>query len=416
MRATTLLRIVLSIYHVFVRSLELREDGLVAWVAPQWRVPRCSNCGTKCTRVHSKRAREWRHLDCCGWKVILKYVIRRIKCRKCRKVTTEKVPWADHDSGFTRAFEERCAFYAKHASQTTVSQALRVTWRTVGRIVNSFVSRTLGPSSARLDGLRHIGIDELSYRKHHEYITTVVDHERGVVVWTGRGKSAETLRAFFAALGPKRSAMIESVTIDMSAAYIKAVTECVPNALMIFDRFHVQRLVQDAVDATRRDEVRKAGTKAEKKELKGTRFVLLKGQWNLSSADHQTLQQVKETNEPLYTAYLLKELFAGILDGDQVTFARMRLTEWCSDARASELEHFVKVADTIEKRMDGIVEYVRTRYTNARTEGLNGKIRTITRRAFGFHDASSLMAMIHLCCGGVTVSPAFSAPPMPSLK
>ncbi|MEZ6018236.1 MAG: ISL3 family transposase [Planctomycetota bacterium] len=411
MRATTLLRTVFAIYNLFVAGFCFQEDGIVVDVRPLWQVPRCSTCGIKCRRVHEQRERRWRHHDICGWKTFLRYSIRRVKCSRCRKVTTEAVPWAVLDSGFTRAFEERCAFYAQHANRSVVSESLRVAWTTVGRIVDRVVKRSLGPLESRLDGLRHIGIDELSYRKHHEYITTVVDHVSGVVVWTGKGKRAARLREFFKALGPERAAKLQSVTIDMSGAFIAAVEECAPNARLIFDRFHVQRLVQDALDETRRDEMRAAETKDERAALKGTRFPLQKSPWNLTDADHQTLDELRETNAPLYTAYLLKEIFAGILDRRQVNVAEGLIVKWIANARESGLRHFVRAAKTIEGHLDGVLEYVRTRLTNAMTEGLNGKIRTITRRAYGFHSAHSLMAMIHLCCGGVHVTPAFSRPP-----
>ncbi len=411
MRATTLLRSILAIYELFVSGFAFQEGGIVVDVRPHWQVPRCSICKTKCYRVHDHRERKWRHHDVCGWQMYLRYKIRRVKCEHCRKVTTEAVPWAMLDSGFTQAFEERCAYYAQHASSFVVSQTLRIAWMTVGRIVNRVVKRTLGPLQARLDGLLHIGIDELSYRKHHEYITTVVDHVSGVVVWTGKGKSSETLGEFFAALGPERAAKLQSVTIDMSAAFIKAVEECAPNARLIFDRFHVQRLVHDALDETRRDEMRAAVTKDARAALKGTRIPTQTSPWNLTDADHQTLDELRKANAPLFTAYLLKETFVGILDRRQVNVAKGLLVKWIEDARETGLSHFARVAKTIEGHLEGILEYVRSRLTNAMTEGLNGKIRTITRRAYGFHSAHSLMAMIHLCCGGVHVTPAFSGPP-----
>jgi transposase len=280
----------------------------------------------------------------------------------------------------------------------------------VGGIVSRVVARHLDAGGDRLGGLRHIGIDELSYRRHHEYITVVVDHERGVVVWASRGKNADTLRAFFDELGSERSAEIESVTIDMSQAYVSAVTDKVPHARLIFDRFHVQRLVQDALDNTRRDEVREAATKEEKSALKGTRWPLLMSPWNLSASHVETLDELEQTNRPIFRGYLLKESFAAILDRRQINVAGHRLRQWIVDAKRSGLSHFAKAARTIEKHAAGILEYVRTRFSNGRTEGLNGKIRTITRRAFGFHSASALISMIFLCCGGVHVTPAFSTP------
>ncbi len=341
----------------------------------------------------------------------LRYRIRRVHCAGCGSVKTEKVPWAAHAGSFTYEFEERAAFLAQQCSKTAVAELLRTAWRTVGMIITRVVDRSrAGSDSDGLDGLRLIGVDELSYRRHHEYVTVVVDHERSRVVWASKGKSAATLKRFFADLGPERCSQLEAVTIDMSKAYIKAVTEVTPEAKLIFDRFHVQRLVHEALDETRRDEVRKAETKDEKAALKGTRWSLQKSAWNLTDADILTLEQLQEVNQPIFRAHMLKESLVTILDGRQINVARRRLVRWIKEAKRSGLTHFVRIAGTIEKYIDGILEYIRSRLSNGRTEGLNGKIRTITRRAFGFHSASALIAMIFLCCGGVHVTPAHATP------
>ncbi|MFT7669233.1 MAG: transposase [Planctomycetota bacterium] len=149
--------------------------------------------------------------------------------------------------------------------------------------------------------------------------------------------------------------MIESVTIDMSKAFIKAVQEMVPNAKLIFDRFHMRRLVQDALDETRRDEVRMAKGKDEKDALKHTSFALLKSSFNLTEADNQTLDKIAKSNEGLFRGLLLKDLFAAALDGKQINVARANLERWIFDARDSGLVHFVRVAGTIEKYLDGIL-------------------------------------------------------------
>lgn len=341
----------------------------------------------------------------------LRYRIRRAHCVDCGTVKTEKVPWAAHGGNFTYEFEERAAFLAQQSSKTAVAELLRTAWRTVGMMIRRVVARSRADSDGDgLDDLRLIGVDELSYRRHHEYVTVVVDHERGRIVWASKGKSAATLKRFFEDLGPERCSQLEAVTIDLSKAYIKAVTEATPEAKLIFDRFHVQRLVQDALDETRRDEVREAETQADKAALKGTRWSLQKREWNLTDADIQTLAELEQVNQPIFRAHMLKESLVSILDGRQINVARRRLVLWIGEANGSGLAHFVRVAGTIEKHIDGILEYIRSRLSNGRTEGLNGKIRTITRRAFGFHSARALIAMIFLCCGGVHVTPAFSAP------
>jgi len=410
LRTSTLLRVILAIQQLVVRGFQFVPDGLLVEVAPTWKIPRCGDCGSQARSVHDRRERFWRHLDLAGMTVRLRYTMRRVHCEECGGVKTERVPWAAPGSNFTFAFEERVAYLAQQSSTTAVSKLMRVMWRTVGGIVNRVVPRHLDAERDRLDGLRHIGIDELSYRRHHEYITVVIDHERGVVVWASRGKNAETLKAFFKELGPERRAKIESVTIDMSKAYISAVTDMVPHARLVFDRFHVQRLVQNALDETRRDEVREAPTKERRKALKGTRWPLLMNSWKLSAENIETLDELENSNRPIFRGYLLKESFAAILTRRQINVARAFLEQWITEAKESGLRHFEKAARTIETYIDGILEYVRTRFSNGRTEGLNGKIRTITRRAFGFHSARALISMIFLCCGGVHVTPAFSTP------
>ena len=286
---------------------------------------------------------------------------------------------------------------------------MRTTWRTVGRIVGSFVARHFKGAPDRLENLTNIGIDELSFRKHHKYVTVVVDHDRGRIVWAAEGKNAATLGQFFEELGLERCALLNSITIDMSAAYIKAVKQYAPGATLIFDRFHVQRLVQNAADHTRRDEMR--GTPKEvRRALKGVRWAVLKSPWNLNAKEAATLKDLEELNRPIYRGYLLKESLADILDGRQINVARHRLEQWIAEAKASGLAHFERAARSIQKHIDGVLEYVRTRRNNGRVEGLNSKARTITRRSYGFHSARALISLLFLCCGGVTATPAFKRP------
>jgi len=183
----------------------------------------------------------------------LRYQLRRVDCRECG-VLAELVPWAEHGAGFTHDFEQTTAYLAQRTDQTSVSTLLRIAWATVGRIVMRVVDRLLPED--RLEGLTIIGVDELSYRRHHEYVTVVVDHLKARIVWVRPGKNADTLKEFFADLGPERAGKLEAVTIDMSGAYIQAVTEASPQAQIIFDRFHVQRLAHDALDQVRREQVR----------------------------------------------------------------------------------------------------------------------------------------------------------------
>lgn len=408
MRATTLLRRQLALKRTRVTGFEFTATGLEVDVAPMTRVPYCSSCLRRAPRVYDHRDRAWRHLDFAGMEVTLRYRQRRVDCRACGGVRAELVPWADAGARFTRDFEDQAAYFAQVMDRTAASRLLRVAWRTVGQIISRVVAR-LGPAD-RLDGLEYVGIDELSYRRHHEYITCVVDHVATKVVWAAEGKSAATVDAFFAALGPERAAKLKGVTIDMSGAYIDAVTRGAPHAQIIFDRFHVQRLAQDAVDQVRRDQVRMLAGTGDAASLKRTRWALLKNPWNLSAVDSDKLAEVQRTNRPLYRAYLLKETLAEIFSRRQVGVAREKFVAWCDWAARSRLAPFKKLAKTIRRHLDGILAFIATGLSNGPTEGLNGKIRTLTRRAYGFHSARSLIGLIFLCCTGLTLQPVFKSP------
>lgn len=408
MRAITLLRRLLALKQTRVTAFEITEWGLEVEVAPTTRVPYCSACMRRARHVYDHRLREWRHLDFAGMEVTLKYQQRRVACRRCDEVHAELVPWAEPGSRFTRDFENQAAYFAQVMDRTTTSRMLRIAWRTVGQIIERVVAR-LGPTD-RLEDLEYIGLDELSYRKHHEYITTVVDHVGSKVVWAAKGKSAATVDEFFKALGPERAAKLKGVTIDMSGAYIEAVKRGAPEAQIIFDRFHVQRMAQDAVDQVRREQVRRLAGTDDAKTLKKTRWALLKNPWNLTAVEGDKLIEVQRDNRPLYRAYLLKESLAEIFARRQVNVAREKFIKWCRWAARSRLAPFKKLAGTIRRHLDGILAFIATGLSNGPIEGLNGKIRTITRRAYGFHSASSLISFIFLCCTGLTLHPVFKSP------
>lgn len=330
MRATTLLRIMFVLKLTRVTRASTGPFGIVATVAPATRVPICSGCMCRARSAYDRDRREWRHLDASGMETTLLYDLRRVDCRRCG-VRTELVPWADTGSRFTRDFEDHVAYLAQGTDRTTVATTMRIAWRTVGSIVARVVARLRSGDS--LDGLEHIGVDELSYRKHHEYITVVLDHGAGRVVWAAPGKNAATLKEFFAALGAARSAKLKTVTMDMSQAYINAVHACAPNARIVFDRFHVQRLAHDALDEVRRDQMRKLAGTDEGKSIKKTRWALHKNPWNLTGLEHDKVAQVQRANRPLYRAYLLKESLAGILGRRQLHVARAKLHEWIAWGR-----------------------------------------------------------------------------------
>jgi len=402
MQLAKVLSNILGMKHIRVRGCEFDEYGLTIEVAPTTRIGRCCGCGCRVRRVYDhRRGRQWRHLDLGGMRVVLRYDLRRLDCTRCG-VRTEFVPWADADSMFTRPFEDQIAFLAQRMDKTAIVGLMRIAWNTVGSIVDRVVKRLSPPD--RLTGARVIGIDELSYRRHHKYVTIVTNHETGEIIWAREGKSAETLDTFFAEMGPERCAGLQNVTLDMSQAYIRSVTTHAPQATIVFDRFHVQRLAHDALDQVRRALVAETDPE-QRRVLKKTRFVLQKNPENLSTAERRKLAEVQRYNRPLYRAYLLKDMLASILGRRQYYVARDQLHGWIAWASRSKLAPFVRVARTLRKHLHGILGYLNTGLSNGRAEGLNGKARVITRRSYGFHSAQSLIAMLFLCCSTPQLSP-----------
>lgn len=406
MRISTVFRKLLAVTAMVVRSVLMNGAEVVVAVKPLWRRPRCGECGEVGPIYDTCCERTWRHLALGKSPFLLRYAPRRVGCSTCG-VRVERVPWAAQGSRFTRDFEELTAYLAQRMDKTAVTKLLGISWRTVGAIVERIVAERLDP--ARLDGLTIIGVDELSFRRNHNYVTVVVDHLRSRVIWVGEGKSSEALGAFFTALGTERAKQLTHVTMDMSAAFINAVNTHAPQAQKVFDRFHVQKLASEAVDEVRRAEVRAVAGTAAATALKHSRWALLKNPWNLRQRQGEKLAEVQRTNKRLYRAYLLKESLAQGLDYRQVGRAERHLEKWIAWAKRSKLKPFIKLAGTIKRLKNGILAYVETGLSNGFTEGMNNKTRLITRRSYGFHGAQALAAMIHLCCGGITLDP-----PIPS--
>jgi transposase len=402
-RVAKVLETLLGITGIVVESAEVSAEGVVFGVRPRRKKPRCGGCGKRAPGYDQREARQWRHLNLGATRIWLRYAPRRVECARCG-VVNEQVPWGSAAGWFSATFEETTAYLARVADKTSVTKIMGIAWVTVGRIVERIVGERL--DSSRLDDLHFIGIDEFSYRKRHHYITVIVDHVSGRVVWAAQGRSSETLAAFFRELGPERARKIELVTLDMAEGYIKAVTEHVPQARIVFDRFHVQRLASDAVDQVRRALVRDEDDPERKRAIKGSRFALLRSEWNLTVDDRAKISEIQRSNRSLYRAYLLKQALAHLLGYHQAGRAKKTLKQWLSWASRSRLRPFLRVARTIRKYRDGILAYIDFRLTNGPVEGINNRMRTVARRAFGFHSAEALISMLFLCCSKIELTPA----------
>lgn len=400
MRTTSLLRQFLGFPRLRVLSVRFEAKAVIVEAALRGR-SRCSGCGRKRSRYDRLKASRCRHLDLGARRLFIEIAKWRVDCPKCG-VVVEELPWADADSRFTKAFEDQVAWLVQRCDQTTVSKLMRVAWRTVGRIVERVVRRLRKPVNWKK--VRAIGIDELSYRKGHRYLTLVTDLETGAHIWGKEGKSAATVDAFFDEIGSKACARIEVVAMDMNGAYESVVKRRLGGAVIVYDRFHVQQLVGAAVDKTRREEWQGLRGTADAKDVKQLRYALLKNPWNLTPRQEGALANLQRDSSRLYRAYLLKEAFADIFRSISAPWAaKRRFTEWLAWASRSRLKPFVKAARTIRSRLDGIIRYFETGFSNGPAEGLNNKARLATRQAYGFHSADAVLAMIDLRCSGLKI-------------
>lgn len=416
MRVTTVFKRLLRLDDVNVVDVEWSDRRVTVTVVLRRRRLVCPHCSFKTSARYDRRdlPSRWRHLDLGVWAVEIRCTLRRLAC-PTHGVIVEQVPFARPGAHLTRDFDDLLAWLATRMDKTAISRLCRVSWRTVGRACERVVAAELDP--ARLDGLFRIGVDEISWRKHHKYLTLVVDHDQGCVVWGAEGKSAKTLDGFFDELGPQRGALIEAVSMDLGPAFLKSVTAAghAPQALVCADVFHLVKLVGDALDEVRRElwqELRKIPDDSYAKAFKGSRWALLKNPADLTDRQSVQLAKIRRTRGGIWRAYEMKEQFraiftAGLAPADAIA----QLDRWTTRALRSRLPSFVKAANTMRDRRGIIINAIEQGISNGRVEGMNTKVRLIIRRGYGFHSAKAALALVMLACGPINLTLAHEHQP-----
>jgi transposase len=408
-RGTRVWARLLGLQRAVVEGVWIGEEGEVVVAArPGWRErDRCGVCRHRSPGFDlGDGRRRWRALDLGTALAFVEADAPRVSCRR-HGVVVCAVPWARHGSRFTRAFEDQTAWLAVNTSRTAVAALMRIAWRSVGGICE----RVAAEARREVDllvGLRRIGIDEISHRTGQRYLTVVVDHDSGRLVWAAAGRDRKTVESFLDALGEERCKQLELVSADMAAWVAGPVAERCPNAELCLDPFHVVVLATDALDEIRREvwnEARRAGQTALARDLKGARFALWKNPENLTARQHATLSTIQHTNRRLYRAYLLKEQLRQIYRLPAAAAIAL-LDAWIKWARRCRLAPFVRLARTITDQRAGILAAIEHGLSNARVEAINTQIRLLTRRAFGFHSPDALIALAML-------SLADLCPPLP---
>ena len=369
---------------------------------------RCSRCLRRCPGYDRRGGpRRWRGLDWGTTMVFLEADVARVSCPE-HGVVVAHVPWARPAARHTHAFEDTVAWWTARAASSVVAEFLRTTWRTVQAIVERVVTERAGETDL-LSGLRRIGIDEIAYRKGQRYLTCVVDHDTGRLVWAAQGRNSETVLAFFDALGAERSKELTHVSADGAEWIHSPVKDRAPQAVLCLDPFHVVVWATDAVDQVRRslwNTLRGEGNTTTASDVKGMRWAVLKNPENLTGEQRTTISVIAKTNNRLYRAYLLKEQLRAVFTA-RGTPGRALLAGWLAWAARCRIPEFVKLAKTIRHYLPLIRNTLDHELSNARSESTNTHLRVLTRRAYGFRTPEALITMAMLTRSGL-------CPPLPA--
>lgn len=345
----------------------------------------CRHCGKANVWCRGSVERRFRTIPIGSKPVEIVFKVPRVLCFACEEVRQVKIQFADPLKRYTRLFARYALELSQHMTIQDVAEHLQVSWDTIKEIQADSLQRRFG--KPKLHKLRQIAIDEIAVGKGHRYLTVVLDLLSAAVVFVGDGKGVDALKPFWKRLRRAR-ARIKAVASDMSKAYIRAIRDNLPGVVHVFDHFHVIKLFNEKLTAFRRDLYREASSDRQRKILKGTRWLLLKNPENLDRErdEHRRLKQALRLNEPLATAYYLKEDLRQIWMQQDKRTARRVLRDWLARARASGVRMLIQFADTLEEHQEGILAYHNYRISTGPLEGTNTKIQAMKRQAYGFRD------------------------------
>jgi transposase len=429
-QVNSVIKKLLKIKDIFVEKVYFETTGRMEQMVVSVRMKkqkqcRCGICGKKAKQYDKGRGkRRWRSLDLGSVEVWLEAESPRVYC-KTHGVVTAQVVWARHDAGFTYDFESAVTWMAIHCSKSVVSEMMRIAWNTVGAIITRVHDDIKNKDASRYNGVTCIGIDETSYKKGYKFMTVVVDHDSGRLIWAAPCHGKTVLDKFFAEMTEEQRKNIRHVTADGARWIAESVTKWCPNAERSIDPFHVVQWVTDTLDEVRRsvwreakEDVKTGKTKRSRgrpkkgsepvkpdktDELKGTRYALIKNPENLTAGQEATVELLAKSNPKIYRAYLLKEKIRLVFQ-HTLEEAKTELSDWLKWARRCRIPQFVELQKKISRHWDAILSSIKYGLSNARVEAINNKIKLTIRMAYGFRNIDNMIALVMLRCSGVDLN------------
>lgn len=443
--ANTLCKKLLNVKHCVVEKHDFYTDSdgvnhLRIKARPdKWHQNDCPFCHRSCPYFDTpaNRPRTWRALDWGGTIVKVEYKTHRVDC-PVHGVVVADVPWAYHDSGFTRDFDMTVGWLAVYLPRSVIQEYMRIDWETVGRCVSRTLHEIEPERSRRLDNLVNIGIDETSYKKGHKYITVIINHDTNSVVWAAKGHGKTILESFYRQLSEEQLSSIKVVTGDGARWITECVNEFTPDCERCVDPFHVVEWAMEALDEVRREVWREAyneakqlekthprtagrpkeadpttailrAARAKADEIKNSALALGKAPEHLTEKQELRIQMIAENNNRLYRAYRMKETLRLLLKIKDTAEAEAALNRWLWWASHSRIPAFKELYQKIKRHKEHILNTIRLGMSNARTEAANNKIKLIIRKAYGFRNIQNMLDMVYLVCSDLDV-------PLPNRK
>ena len=362
----------------------------------------CPECGEACSGYDSL-PRRWRHLDTCQYHTILVAEVPRCDCPK-HGVKQIKVPWGEPGSRFTALFEGLVIDWLLESNISAVSRLLELSWDEVDTIMKRAVKRGLARKELNIP--TKIGVDETSFQKRHQYVTVVSDLVEGTVEYVADDHSQTSLDGYYEQFKPEELEQLEAVAMDMWSAYINSTEEHVPDAekKIAFDKFHVSKHLNDGVDKVRRQEHKELHKEGDDR-LVGTKYLWLKNPEQMTFESWLSFVHLRDSALKTAEAWAIKELAMSLWGYVRRGWAEKAWKRWMSWASQFHLEPMTRVARMVGRHLDGILNAVVKKVTNAGAEGLNSKIQLIKKNARGFRNRERFKNAIYFYCGGLALYP-----------
>ena len=394
-RYSKIFRAIYSFLGFVYNEIIHKEDVIFIFLKRTHKKGKCPSCGRRNRLSKEFYKRTVRDLGVGPKDCYITFFENKLRC-KCGFRGFEELDFVRPYSRCTKRFEEFVYLLCQKMALTDVCKVMKIDWKTAREIDQYYTMLNL----ESLDNIypKRIGIDEIAYQKGHKYLTIIRDLDLNKVIWVGLDRKEQTLDMFFEELGLEKQKHILLAVVDMWDPYIASLTNYCPNVRIVYDKFHIIKIINQALDDVRKKEFAKTDNK-QRKEWKKKRFLILKRNKNLNDKQKETLNELMNQNEILYQAYLLKEQISDIMDEPEVSTAITRMEEWLKNVINAGIDPITKAAKVLFRHLDGILYYLEYRVTNAGSEGFNNKINIIKRRAYGYKDIGYFILKIYQSCG-----------------